>query len=338
MINKNIAFGIVGVGYWGPNFARALSNIDGVELKWCCDIDQNAIDKFSKLYPQVKTTKSINDLVNDKDLNAVIVVTPAQNHYQVTKKLLLSNKDVFVEKPLTIDPRQSQELIDIAKQKKKILMVDHIFLFNSAVLKIKEMLRKGDLGQIYYLYGLYNALGPIRKDVSALWDLPHFIYVATYLVGKNPRYISAFGKSILQPKMEDVVFVNLEFPDGELFHLHCSWIDPVKIRSMVVVGSKKMVVFDDMSREEKIKIYDRGADIQKDPNFAKLDIVLRDGDIYIPKISIKEPLKEALLTFIDSFRKRKAITSDGKEGLELVKILDIAQKSIRHQGKRYRFN
>lgn len=330
----DINLGIIGLGYWGPNYARVINQLENSTLSWCCDINKLALSKFSKLYPQVKVTDNIEDLLKDQSLNAVIIVTPAQNHYELTKKFLLSNKDVLVEKPLTDSLADAQSLVKLAKNKNRILMVDHTFEFNSAIKKLKQLINDGELGKIYYIYGNYNALGPIRRDVSAMWDLPHFIYVVNFLLDKNPMWVSATGKDYLQKGMEDVVFLNFEYPDDILLNLNCSWIDPVKVRKLVIVGEKKMAVFDDMQQEDKLIIFDKGVQLNQDPNFANLQIVVRTGDTVIPKIERTEPLKEVVLNFIQAINSRSIKISDAQDGLNLIKALSAAQESLQKMGKR----
>lgn len=331
---RNLNLGIVGMGYWGPNYARVITQIDNVNLKWCCDINNVALSKFSRLFPQVQTTNDYRTLIDDKDLDAVIIVTPAQNHYEIAKKFLLKGTDVLVEKPLTNNLEESKHLVKISKDQKKILMVDHTFVFNGAIRKLKQLIDDGDLGKIYHIYGNYNALGPIRRDVSAMWDLPHFIYVINYLLDTTPLWVQAAGKDYLQKGMEDTVFLNMEYPKDVLFNLNCSWIDPVKVRKLVIVGERKMVVFDDMESEEKIRIYDKGVEISQDADFANLQLVVRNGDTIIPKLELKEPLKEVVLEFIESVKNRSNDFSSGTDGLNLVKVLTAAQTSLGKEGKR----
>lgn len=331
---KDISVAIIGLGYWGPNYAKILVSLDNINLKWCCDNNKAALSRFSKLYPNVQTSDDVKILLNDPSLDAVIIVTPAQNHFEIARKFLEKGTDVLVEKPLTYNLQQSKQLVKLAKFKKRILMVDHTFLFNSAVIKLKDLIDSKELGKIYYIYGNYNALGPIRKDVSAMWDLPHFIYVVNYILGNSPIWVQAHGRDYLQKGMDDVVFLNFEYPNKILVNLNCSWIDPVKVRKLVIVGQKKMVVFDDMEPEEKIKIYDKGVEITTDPNFAELQLIVRNGDTLIPKLEIKEPLKEVVLEFKRSIQSGKNNFSNGTDGLKLVQILTCSQESLRKDGKR----
>lgn len=330
--NNTLNFALVGVGYWGPNYARILSELDNADLLWCCDTDKQALSKMKKLYPAIKTTRRLTDILNDQKVDCVIVVTPAQVHYRMVKKALEANKHVLVEKPLTTTVRDAQELVSLSKKKKRVLAVDHTFKLNSGIKKLKEIIDSGELGKIYYMYGLYNALGPIRKDVSAMWDLsPHFIYTANYLLNSKPSSVLARGRDLLIKGMDDVVFLTFEYENGVLFNLHSSWLDPLKVRQLVVIGSKKMAVFDDVSQDAKLQIYDKSAIVDSDPNFAKLNVILRVGDMIVPKLDNKEPLKEVVLDFIRSVNEGKKPFSSAEEGLETVMILSAAQKSLKNK-------
>lgn len=327
---RNLNFALVGVGYWGPNYARVLSELDNANLTWCCDTDKEALQKMKKMYPRIHTTDQLKDILSDSALDCVIIVTPAQSHYEIVKKVLEANKHVLVEKPLTITIKDAQELVSLSKKKGKILAVDHTFISNPGIRKLKEIIDGGELGKIYYMYGLYNALGPIRKDVSAMWDLsPHFIYTANYLLNSKPNSVLARGRDLLIKGMDDVVFLTFEYENGVLFNLHSSWLDPLKVRQLVVIGSKKMAVFDDVSQDAKLRIYDKSATVDGNPNFAKLNVILRVGDMVAPKLDNKEPLKEVVLDFVESVNEGKKPLSSGEDGLEIVAILVAAQKSLK---------
>lgn len=329
---KKLNFALVGVGYFGPNYARILSELDNADLVWCCDTNKEALLKMKKLYPTIKITRRLKDILNDQKVDCLIVVTPAQAHYKMVKKALEANKHVLVEKPLTTTVRDAQELVSLSKKKKRVLAVDHTFKLNSGIKKLKEIIDAGELGKIYYMYGLYNALGPIRKDVSAMWDLsPHFIYTANYLLNSKPSSVLARGRDLLIKGMDDVVFLTFEYENGVLFNLHSSWLDPLKVRQLVVIGSKKMAVFDDVSPDAKLQIYDKSATVDSDPNFAKLNVILRIGDMIVPKLDNKEPLKEVVLDFMRSVSEGKKPFSSAEEGLETVMILSAAQKSLKNK-------
>ena len=329
MRNKKLGFALIGVGYWGPNYARILSELDDSELLWCCDTNKEALIKMQRLYPRIKITTKVSDPLADEMVDCVVVVTPAQAHYKIVKQALNANKNVLVEKPLTFSVAQAKDLVSLSKKKEKILAVDHTFKFNPGIRKLKELIDKGELGKIYYMYGLYNALGPIRKDVSAMWDLsPHFIYTANYLLDSKPISVLARGRDLLIKGMDDVVFLTFEYENGVLFNLHSSWLDPLKVRQLVIIGSKKMAVFDDVSVDAKLQIYDKSATVDGDPNFAKLNVILRVGDMIVPKLENKEPLREVVLDFIKSVNEGKKPLTSAEEGLETVMVLAAAQKSL----------
>lgn len=335
MKKKNLGFALVGVGYWGPNYARILSELDNARFLWCCDKNKEALLKMQRLYPAIKTTKRMSDILKDVSVDCVIVVTPAQTHYQIVKDTLNAGKHVLVEKPLTTAVDQARDLVNLSHEKKKVLAVDHTFKFNSGIKKLKELMDSGELGKIYYMYGLYNALGPIRKDVSAMWDLsPHFIYTANYLLDSRPISVLGRGRDLLIEGMDDVVFLTFEYENGVLFNLHSSWLDPLKVRQLVVIGSKKMAVFDDVSSDAKLKIYDKSAQVDKDPNFAKLNVILRVGDMVVPKLEEREPLKEVVLDFVKSIKENRPPFASSEEGLDTVIALVAAQQSLEDHGEK----
>ena len=329
-----INIGIIGIGYWGPNYARLCYEVEDVNLCWFADLDENALNKIKRKYPLAKTTKDYKDLLRDKNLDAVIVTTPATTHFKIVKDLLLAKKNVLVEKPLTANLSEAKELKRLVRKTKKVLMVDHTFKYNSGVRKLKELIEKGELGKIYYILASYSALGPIRKDTDALWDLaPHWIYTLNYLLGEKPLFVDAKGGEYLKKGMKDVVFLNLEYPKKVLANIHVTWVYPKKDRSLTIVGDKKMVIFDDVSPEARLTIYDRGISLNsKDPNFADLQVILRDGDVVIPKIENKEPLKEAFKHFLECVEENKRPLSDVNDGNEVVEILEKAVISMKRNG------
>lgn len=333
-----ITVAVVGIGYWGPNYLRTLTQLEEAQVSWVCDLNTTALSRISRMYPDVRTTTKLEDLVADRSLQAAIVVTPAQTHYEIVKPLLNSGKHVLVEKPITDDLRLADELIKLAAKNNATLMVDHTYLFNGGITKLKQLIDDNELGRIYYLYGMYNALGPLRRDVSAMWDLPHLIYVANYLLSSTPESVVAIGKDYLIDGMEDVVFLTLSYPNDVLVNLSCSWIDPVKIRRLVVVGSKQMAIFDDMLPDEKLKVYDRGVGEQADPNFAELQLIIRSGAVVSPKLDTTEPLRAVVNTFINAIASNELPMSTGREGWELVKVLTAAEKSLKANGKRIWLN
>lgn len=337
MNEKSVRIAIVGMGYWGPNFARLSFEVDGVELVACCDLDKGVLGKIKKRYPAVIAISDYHLIAEDATIDGVIVVTPPETHYKICKELLINGKHVLVEKPLTLNPKDAKELIDLAKKNKKILMVDHIFKYNSAITKLREIIVKKTLGDIFYVSGSYTALGPVRSDVNALLDLaPHHFYMINYVLDKMPIWISTFGNSFLKEGTSDVAFITIAYPNNILAKVHVSWLYPFKVRDLVVIGKEKMAVFDDASQDEKLKIYDKSAFYDETyPEYpAILKILYREGDIVVPKLEPKEPLREVLITFRDCVLSGKKPKSDGEDGRIVVKMLVAAQESLDNDGRK----
>ncbi len=327
---------ILGSGYWGPNYIRNFDNFKNAEIKWVCDIDPNKLKLVSDKYPRIKTTSNFDQVLSDPEVEAVVIVTPTQTHYSLAKKALKANKHVLVEKPITTRSEEAKELIELAKRQSRVLMVGHIFMFNQAVRKIKNYVDEGLLGDVQYLYASRTGLGPIRHDVNALWDLsPHDISILLYLLNQRPESVIAFGESYVQKDIEDVVFVILHFPNHIIAKLHVSWLDPIKIRQMTVVGTQKMLVFDDVSVTEPLKIFDKGVSYEKPfGSYGDFHLQVRDGDILIPKVQPNEPLKLECENFIDAIREGKKIETPGESGYDVVKILEAATESLKSGGRR----
>ncbi|MCK4649167.1 Gfo/Idh/MocA family oxidoreductase [bacterium] len=331
-----IKVGVLGCGYWGPNLLRNLTQMRGVKVERACDIDEKRLDYIRERYPHLKRTRDYKRFLKDSNIDAIVIATPVASHYQLTKENLLAGKDVLVEKPLALTSAQCRELIEIAEKKKRILMVGHTFLYNMAVRKLREYIKKGELGKIYYTYSARLNLGRIRRDVNALWNFaPHDISILLYLLGKRPKSVRTWGSSCIQKGVEDVVFLNLDFPGGITAHIHMSWVDPNKVRRMTVVGSKKMVVYDDTHPDEKVRVYDRGFEkvfFQDTETFGEFQLKLRAGGVYSPEIRFVEPLKVECAHFIECIKKRKKPLTDGRNGLKVVRILEAAQKSLDNDG------
>lgn len=327
--------GIIGLGYWGPNFAKAGFENENVEIAYFCDIDKNSLEKIGKRYPSVRLVQDYKKMLKDKSVKGVIVVTPPGTHHGIVKDCLSSGKDVLVEKPITTKSIDGEYIAKLAIEKKRILMVDHIFEFNPAIRKLKEILQKRKLGKILYVLGSYTALGPVRPDVNSLWDLaPHFFYTIPYLLNKKPVWVSAIGQSYLKKNTEDVVFITLGFPDKILVKIDVSWLYPFKVRGLTFVGNKKMAVFDDVSIDQKLRIYDKGAHYDMSDYPSILKVLYREGDLLVPKVEPKEPLSEVLKTFVNAIQTRNLPESRGSDGVEVVKILEAAQLSLSKKGKR----
>jgi len=330
---KIVNTAMIGVGNWGKNLVRNFAELSDSNLMICCDLDEKKLNKIKKTLPKVSITKNIDDILHNPEIDAVIIATSASTHFKVAKKCLLSGKHVFVEKPLCLYEKDVKELNKIAKEKHKKIMVGHLLEYHPAVNYLKDFIKSGKLGNVYYIYSQRVNLGKIRYDENALWSLaPHDISVILYLLNEEPISVSARGEYYLQKDLEDVVFLNLQFKNKKMANIHLSWLDPHKIRKITVVGSKKMVAFDDMNASEKIRIYDKGADLSVKYVSYEESITLRDGDVVIPSFDLKEPLKLECQHFLDCIIKNKKPRSDGDDGLRVVRVLEAAKKSLKKNG------
>ena len=330
--------GIVGCGYWGPNLIRDFSEIDDVQIAALCDSNLGRLSQISKRYPGAKSNTSYDEILKIKDIDAIVIATPANTHYRLVKQALLHDKHVLVEKPITYDVAEAEELIDLSKKHKKTLMVGHTFEFNPAVIRIKQLIDSGDLGKVYYITSRRLNLGKIREDINALWNLaPHDISILNFITGSMPLSVRAWGGSFLKHSHEDLAFINLFYPDNVIANVHVSWLDPLKVRDTVIVGSRKMVLYDDVDSEARIKIYDKGADRLENENpgdgFGQFQIKIRAGDLLIPKIDMTEPLKQECRHFVDCALNNKTPKTDGQNGLRVVKVLKAADESLKNGGK-----
>lgn len=325
--------GIIGTGDWGKNLVRNFNEIDKTNLKVCCDLDMNALEKVREKYRSLRLTTDYSEVIEDKEIDTIVISTSASTHFDLAKKALEADKHVFVEKPLALNSKQAQELVSLAKEKKKKLMVGHLLEYHPAVTEMKRRLSQNEIGKIHYLYSERLNLGKVRTTENALWCLaPHDISVILYLLDTEPVEVSAYGGVFLQKKekIEDVVFVNIRFKNGAIANLHLSWLDPNKVRKITLVGSKKMMVFDDMESRDKLKIFDKG--VFKNNLEDRVEFNVRYGDIYIPKIDASEPLKLECLHFVESIQNNKTPRSDGEDGLRVVRVLEAAQQSLDRGG------
>lgn len=327
-----IRVAVVGCGYWGPNLVRNFFEIPQCELIWCCDKNAEMLDGISRRYPTLKCTTDFEEVL-DSDVDAVSIATPIRTHYGLARQALEAGKHTLVEKPLAYSYEECLELVELSERARKVLMVGHTFEYNPAVHKLKEIVDSGELGDIRYIYSSRVNLGQVRSDVNALWNLaPHDISIYLYLLGTMPVQLSARGKGFLNPEVEDVAFLYLEFDGGVIAHTHVSWLDPSKIRRMTVVGSEKMVVYDDMDPEGKIRVYDKGV-IELGEIYGEFHIKLRAGDITIPRLDMREPLRVECEHFLHCIETGETPRSDGRSGARVVKILEYAQHSMRNNGK-----
>ena len=329
---KKIRAGLIGYGYWGPNIARILNDSPNAEFVYCADLSDDSLKLVRQSYPFIKVTKNYKEILGDKSIDAVFIVTPTKTHYQLARDSLLSRKHVFVEKPLTNESKTCEKLIAIAKKTERLLAVGHLFLFNPAVKYIKNVINKNELGTIRYLHFQRRNLGPVRKDVNVLWDLsPHDISMLLYFIKEKPLTVFATGQSYLQKGIEDIISANIKFENKIMATLIYSWIDPIKIRDITIVGDKKMLSFNDVNASEKIKIFDRNANIINDTrgvSFGEYQIALHAGDISIPSIKNKEPLKEEINHFLQCVLKNVLPINDGINGLQVIEVIEALQKSL----------
>jgi predicted dehydrogenase len=328
-----VAVAVAGIGGWGKNLARNYFQIPDSSLEYICDLDQRKLDQMRRLLPGTRTTTRFEDLLQDAGLHAVVIATPAPTHYGLCKAALRAGKDVYVEKPFVLFAIQAEELIKIAEQERRILMVGHLLLYHPVIGRIKQMIDSHELGDIHYIYNQRVNLGAVRGDENALWSFaPHDISIILHLLDLEPTDVTARGQSYLQPGIEDVVFMTLNFNQRSMAHIHVSWLDPHKIRKLTIVGSKRMVVFDDLESTEKLKIYDKSAQPTTDYNTFAEYITLRFGDITIPHVKVDEPLQLECQHFLECVRERRRPLTDGRDGLRVVKVLEAAQRSLEKNG------
>ena len=340
-ITKEINILQIGYGYWGPNLARNLTNLPNVRISALGEVVHKNIDRFRKNFPDADVYNDYREGLQRDDIHAVVVATPAAQHFEMTRIALERGKHVLVEKPLALTSDEGEKLVDIARLNNCVLMVGHTFLYNSAVRKIKEYIDSGELGEIYYIYSHRLNLGKIRQDINSLWNFaPHDISIILYLLeNRLPQSVTARGYSYIQQGIEDVTFMTLEFQNSVCAHIHVSWIDPNKVRNMTIVGSKKMIVYDDVSNDAKIKVFDKGVDkkyengsLKEFENFGEFQLLIRAGDVVVPRFDFVEPLKEECKHFVECIRNRKPPLTSGKHGVQVIKILENAERSIKEAG------
>ncbi len=324
---------VVGTGYWGKNIVRAFSNTQPSALYACCDADQDRLQQIKTSYPGIQAYTSYDTLLQDTKVDAIAIATPSPTHFMLAKQALASGKHVYVEKPLTMTVSESSELIDLAARHKRILMVGHLMIYHPAIQKLKDIIDSGELGDIFYVYTQRLNLGIIRENENAWWSLaPHDISIILYLSGSVPSRISVNGQGYLRSHVQDVVFADLKFEDGRMAQIHVSWLDPHKMRKLTVVGSRKMVVFDDMEPIEKLKIYDKGVEAKLGYESYGDALTVRQGDIYIPNVTMEEPLKRECQHFVHCVMNGHKPETDGENGLAVVKILEAGQQSLDSSG------
>ncbi len=332
MEKMNVA--VIGCGYWGPNLIRNFNQISGSYMKACCDTDSKKLERMKILYPEVKATNNLEEILSDDSIQAVAIATPVYTHAEVGKLCLKHNKHVLIEKPMASNKNECLDLIEMAEKNKRVLMVGHTFEYTATVNKIKDIIESGELGELLYISSSRLNLGLFQPDINVIWDLaPHDISIILYLLGQFPKSINASGKAHFNKEVEDVATITLNFPNETIAFIHCSWLDPDKVRKMTIVGNKKMLVYNDISTNEKIKIFDKG--VEAPPyydSYAEFHFSYRYGDIYTPRINEYEPLKKECEHFLECIRDGKTPRSDGFGGMRVVSILEAANKSLKNQG------
>ena len=326
---------VVGAGYWGKNLIRNFATAKRCNLKYVCDLNEKLLAARKKEFPFIKTSTNLQDVLDDSEVEGIVVATDVPSHFKVAQKSLEAGKHTYVEKPLTLKASDGKALVELAKEKGLKLMVGHLLEYHPAVNFLKETIDKGRIGQPYYVYTQRVNLGIVRQNENAWWSLaPHDVSIICYLLGSEPVSVAAHGQCYLQKNIEDVVFATIKFADGKMANMHCSWLDPHKIRKVTVVGSEKMVTFDDMEATEKIRMYDKAAAIKHDITTSYAEVIsLRFGDIVIPKVEAREPLALECAHFIDCVLDGKPVRSDGPDGVRVVRVLEAGQKSLKNNGE-----
>ncbi len=326
---------VIGCGYWGPNLVRNFIQTGRVQELICCDLDSKRLERMKTLYPAVETVSDYKILLDRPELDAAAIATPVKTHHAIAREFLSAGKHVFIEKPLTHSYETALDLIGLAEDKKRVLMVGHTFEYTAAVNKVKSIIESGELGKILYISSIRVNLGLFQPDINVIWDLaPHDISIILYLMGEVPVSVNGQGKAHFQPEIEDVATLTLNFKNGIIAFIHNSWLDPNKIRRTTIVGSRKMLVYDDVETQEKIKIYDKGIEVPPYyDTYADFNFSYRYGDIRSPRIEDYEPLKKVCDHFIDCMQRDRMPLTDGYSGLRVVSILEAASKSLKLSGK-----
>jgi predicted dehydrogenase len=328
-----IKFGVIGYGYWGPNVVRNLDQMDQAEVVAVCDQAASAREKAQKAYPHVEVKSDSAELLSSTQIDAIAVVTPVWTHYELAKTALENGKHVFVEKPFTSNTAQAEELIELAAQKNLKIMVDHTFLFTGAVRKIRQLLDEDALGRLYYYDSTRVNLGLFQHDINVIWDLaPHDLSIMDYLIRQRPEAIVATGQSHLNG-FEDVAFITVYFPDKVIAHINVNWLSPVKVRTTLIGGEKKMLVWNDQAADEQVKVYDKGVSVTSREGMYNLLVNYRSGDMWAPRLERAEALTHELAYFVDCIIKNETPMNDGHAGTRVVKMLEASTQSLRQRGK-----
>jgi predicted dehydrogenase len=325
-------FGVIGYGYWGPNIVRNLATLDDSQVLAIAEISPAARKRAQKAYPSARVTSSAQEVVASPEIDAIAVVSPVWTHYELTKAALLNGKHVFVEKPFTSNTAQGEELIELAQRKNLTIMVDHTFLFTGAVTKIRHLLDEGTLGQLYYYDSTRVNLGLFQHDINVMWDLaPHDLSIMDYLIKTTPEAVVATGQSHLNGH-EDVAYMTIYFPENVIAHINVNWLSPVKVRMTLIGGEKRMLVWNDLENDEKVKVYDKGVDITNREGVYRALVSYRSGDMWAPQVEQVEALQREMKYFVECISSGRKPFNDGCAGLRVVKMLEAASESLSKRG------
>lgn len=331
-----ISIGVAGLGYWGPNLVRNFNACPHTELAWLCDTDPDRLEAIGRQYPGVRRSTRFDELLADERLDAVAIATPVATHHPLAKVALLAGKHVLVEKPLTTSAAHAAELVALAGEAERVLLVDHIFLYTPSVAKMADLVRTGAVGDVLFFDAVRINLGVFQHDVSVLWDLgPHDLSIIDHMIGREPQSVLAIGASRTVEGLDDVVYLHLEYGDGLLASLHLNWLSPVKVRHFLAGGSRRSLLYNDLDASERLKVYDRGVDVSADPDGIRDALIsYRSGDVVSPRLEPTEPLFRLAEHFADCIERRAAPISGGEQGLRIVRILDAAQQSLSSRNQR----
>lgn len=328
-----IRVGVIGYGYWGPNIVRNFQQAEGARVVAVCDKSDKSLRRVQQTYPDLRTTSEADDLLTAVDIDAIAVVTPVWTHFELAKKALENGKHVFVEKPFTSTAAQAEELIELAERKKLKIMVDHTFLFTGAVKRIRQLIDNDTLGHLYYYDSTRVNLGLFQHDVNVIWDLaPHDLSIMDYLIGQEPEAVVATGERHLNG-VADIAFVTLYYPNNMIGHINVNWLSPVKVRTTLIGGEKKMLLWNDIEADEKIKIYDKGVQVTPGEAVYQQLVSYRTGDMWAPKVEQLEALKVEAAYFVECLNLDKTPFNDGQAGLRVVRLLEAADNSLHQKGK-----
>ena len=330
-----LKIGVIGHGYWGPNLVRNFMAAPGSSVTAVCDAREERLSQLRKLYPTLKTYNDAHSLIHDTDVDAVVIATPVSSHFDLAMQSLNAGKHVLVEKPIASNSEQACRLIDAAKERRLVLLVDHTFVYTDAVRKMREFISSGALGEVYYYDAVRVNLGLFQHDVNVIWDLAiHDLSIMDYVLPAKPVAVSATGISHVPGQPENVAYITLFFPNTQIAHVHVNWLTPVKVRHTLIGGSEKMILYDDLEPSDKLKVYDKGITVTPGPEAVyKMLVSYRSGDMWAPRLDNTEALQTEALHFIDCVEHNREPESDGESGLRMVRMIEAAEESLRNRGK-----